>query len=84
MAKYTTYTELSEAFKSGELGHGYHLQLDKGGDSNVLNFYDALLSDQENEQRQEACAEIFQFDRNSNELPIEALLTLVGIPFEWC
>ncbi len=47
--KYANYAELAAAFKSGELGKGYYLMLDKGGTENCLNFYDKDLSDEDND-----------------------------------
>lgn len=76
--KYNTYAELAAAFKSGELGKGYYLMLDKGAHENCLSFRDDDLSDEENERRQDECADWF------GEPEIEELFSLAGIPAEWC
>lgn len=78
--KYKNYTELSAAFKSGELGKGYYMMMDKGGSSNSLNFYDDTLSDEENEKRQEECGKLFNWQYGEH---IEALYEALGIPCEW-
>lgn len=77
--KYKNYAELAQAFKSGEIGKGYYLMLDKGGTENCLNFYDASLSDTENERRQMQCSELF-----SPTDDIEEMFTSMGIPCKWC
>jgi len=76
--KYETYAELAAAFKSGELGKGYFLMLDKGGTENSLNFYDEDLSDEENERKQEECSEMFECPE------LETVFADLGIPAEWC
>jgi hypothetical protein len=76
--KYGDYVELAAAFKSGELGKGYLLVLDKGGTENTLTFYDPDLSEEENGRRQDECAELFNPD-----FGVEPMLEALGIPFEW-
>lgn len=77
--KYTTYKELVSAFKSGELGKGYYLMLDKGGCENHLTFHDKGLSEEENEKKQEGCRDIFD-----TEYGIESVFDALEIPWEWC
>lgn len=84
MPKYTTYKQLSEAFRSGELGEHYYLMLDKSGCSNSLNYYDENASDEENERHQEACRDIFDFDEDGDTTPIESACDALGIRHEWC
>lgn len=83
--KYKNYAELSAAFKSGELRKGYYMMLDKGGTANSLNFYDDMLSDDENEKLQEECDGLFNFLEDDHECGhIGALYETLGIPCEWC
>ncbi len=89
MAKYTTLTELAEAFKRGELDNGYRVVIDKGGCALSLSQFkdfgysdgtelDEAAAERENEAH-ERCQEIFQREYGD---PIEELFTLAGIPFE--
>lgn len=78
--KYKTYAELAAAFKSGELGRGYFLMLDKGGCENSLSFHDPLLSDEDNEREDEKCRDLFDGDG----VRIETAFTALGIPWGWC
>lgn len=83
MPKYTTYKQLSEAFRSGELGEHYYLMLDKSGCCNSLNYYDKNATADENEKRQEACTMIFDFDDSDGSIPIESACDALGIRYEW-
>jgi hypothetical protein len=86
MPKYTTLTELSAAFKSGELDSSYHLVIDKGGCSLRLRQDGPPMEESEDEeeaasQRYEACQRLF---KREYECPLEELFELAGIPAEWC
>lgn len=78
MAKYTTLTELSAAFKSGELDNTYRLIIDKSG-------FDLTLTqdgpEETEDERYERCHQLFE--REYGE-PVTELLGLAGIPSEWC
>jgi hypothetical protein len=88
MAKYKTYKELADAFKSGELKAGklrprqpgYFLMLDKGGTENHLSYVpEEDMSDLEAERRQDECGEIFEAPDG-----VEPILEALGIPWDWC
>lgn len=88
MAKYNSYKELAEAFRSGALPTGkmrprkagYFLMLDKGGTQNSLSYIpEEGMSDEENEKKQEECADIFEAPEG-----VEAMLDALGIPWDWC
>ena len=78
MAKYKTLTELSAAFKSGELDNTYMGVMDKGGNS--MHLHQTGPEEGENE-RYERCQELFK--REYDE-PLTELMKLAGIPAEWC
>lgn len=78
MPKYTTLTELSAAFKSGELDPSYHLVIDKGGCSLRLRQDGPPEAES---QRYEHCKQLFL---REYDCPLEELFELAGIPAEWC
>ena len=87
--KYTTLTELSAAFRSGELDASYYVQvssngcsltLKQRGPSDVAGTYCLTDTDAE-DARAEHCWTLFQREFES---PLDELLNLVGIPAEWC
>lgn len=81
MAKYKDYTELSAAFKSGELGPHYYIMLDKGGMEACLNYFNPDESDAENERHQVECRQLFEIEYAET---IEGLFKALGIPAQWC
>lgn len=81
MPKYTTITELAEAFKSGELDASYHLVIDKGGCSLRLRQDGPPMPDSEEaSQRYEHCKQLF---RREYECPLDELFRIAGIPAQW-
>ena len=74
MAKYTTLTELAEAFKSGELDHSFSVQIDKGGAALSL---DQFGEEDTEEERYEHCQQLF---KREYEDCLDELFTLAGIP----
>lgn len=80
--KYKTYLELAAAFKSGELPKGYYMMMDKGGAEASLNFYDKSLSDEELEEKQDACMDLF--NPPQSDAIVEDLFNEMGIPCQWC
>lgn len=79
MPKYANYAELAAAFKSGELGKGYYLMLDKRGTENCLCFHDESLSDEENDEKSDECSDLFTQPDDMLEV-----FTSMGIPSKWC
>ncbi len=77
--EYTTLTELSAAFKSGELDSTYHLVIDKGGQSLSLR-QDG--TDEDEDERFEHCESLFCVP--DYEGAFEELCALAGIPAERC
>ena len=76
--KYTTLTELSAAFKSGELDDTYSIQIDKGG--SCLSLGQVVPEDEtddEIDERYERCCRLFSRAYGD---PTEELLALAGIP----
>jgi len=92
MAKYTTLTELAEAFKRGELDESYKVVIDKGGCAlSLRQFKDFGYSENNTEAEDDAaaaaedesyerCQEIFN---REFECCLEDLFKLAGIPCEW-
>lgn len=78
MPKYTTLSELSSAFKSGELDNTYMVIMDKGGNS--MRLHQTGPEEGENE-RYEHCEKLF---KRKYEEPLTELMKLAGIPAEWC
>ena len=78
MPKYTTLTELAAAFKSGELDRTYFVRMDKGGC--LLTLEQHGPEEGENE-RYEKCRELFKRPFGD---PMPELMTLAGLPAEWC
>ena len=74
MKKYTTITELSNAFKSGELDSSYSIMIDKGGCS--LSLHQSGPEDEEDE-RYDKCHQMFKREYGPST---EELLKLAGIP----
>ena len=82
MAKYKTLEKLAAAFKCGELQRSeYVLVGDKGGQSLRLQPLCATATECAEEQEYIRGKELF-CQRDAN--PIEDLMKLAGIPFEWC
>lgn len=80
--KYTTLTQLAEAFKSGELDkREYFLLIDKGGNSLYLRRYSGELTDDEIDKEHERCEQLFRREYGN---PVQELLTLAGINSEHC
>lgn len=78
--KYTTLTELSKAFKSGELDDSYYLMVDKGGAS--LSLCCSMRDGQSEEEHDDENDDLWKiFDREYG-CPVEELLDLIGIPSE--
>ena len=77
MAKYTTLTELAQAFKSGELDKSYRVWIDKGGCQLSL---DQIGPEETEDERYDHCHELFDRDYGCC---IEELMKLAGIPCEW-
>jgi hypothetical protein len=75
--RYKTLTELSAAFKSGELDDSYRLIVDKCGCS--LHLSQDGPPETEN-KRFEHCQSLFQREYGD---PMIELLALAGIPAEW-
>jgi hypothetical protein len=83
-AKYTTLTELAQAFKSGELDKSYYVRIDKGGNQLSLRQHGPTGTaddDDTDDERYEHCEALF--DREYGD-PLEELFRLAGIPSEWC
>ena len=80
MAKYRNYSELAEAFKSGELDVNYRIVLDKGGNDASLNYYNPKLSERENELKQAECINLFDPTYREH---LDDLFVALGIPMEW-
>ena len=74
MNKYTTITELAQAFKSGELDSTYSIMVDKGGCSLSLH---QSGPEEEEDERYNKCHEMFKREYGD---PTEELLSLAGIP----
>lgn len=74
MAKYTTLTEIAEAFKSGELDETYVVTIDKGGCE--LSLQQSGPEEKEDELY-DHCQELFDRDYGCC---IEELMGLAGIP----
>jgi len=91
MAKYTTLTELAEAFKHGELDESYKVVIDKGGNALSLSQFKDFGYSENNTEAEDDVAhgaedgsyEQFHeiFDREY-ECCLEELFKLVGIPCE--
>jgi hypothetical protein len=79
---YTTYKQLSEAFKCGELDKNlYFIMLDKGGTENSFCYRGRKgESEKEFDLKSEECREIFQ----PGDEEIESLFEALEIPAEWC
>ena len=78
MPKYKNLTELSAAFKSGELDETYMIIMDKGGNS--LRLHQNGPEETEDE-RYEHCEKLFN---RAFGCPLQELMKLAGIPAEWC
>lgn len=72
--KYKTIIDLANAFKSGELGNGYSIAIDKGCEWS-LTWYLEDASEEEIERRQGECSDLFEGGDDITEL-----FTALGIP----
>ena len=78
--KYTTYKELADAFKSGELDRNkYFLMLDKGGTENTLCcMCDENATDEEIDRMYDEARYLFRCPE------LEDVFNALEIPWEWC